>query len=155
MSNEGSKLADQVRDLALQKYVRPARIAGLAEFSIAVRGLLEDLKKTDFPLNYTPLVCNAIKTKTFQRENHLEITQIEGPRSQTGTRVVVHYRVMNPEDADATSGKRGGAVQSENPRDRARRLTNGLKGLLKQEITQCGGPEAFIRWVRSEEEAIA
>lgn len=148
------RLADQVRAMALLKYVQPARDAGSAEFSIAVKDLLKDLENVNFPLNYTPLVCNSIKTQGFQRENHLEITRIEGPKSQTGTRVVVHYRVVREENA-AISGTSSKTSQSELPGDRAKRLTEGLRGLLKKELAGQGGAEAFIRWVRSDDEDAA
>lgn len=140
--------------MALERYVQPAKKAGSTEFSIAVRSLQKDLEAGDFPLNYTPLVCNSIKTKSFQRDNHLEIIRIDGPKSQTGTRVVVHYRVVD-------EGAGGGGMhadkkkQSEAPRDRAQRLTEGLRGLLKKELADRGGAEAFVRWVRSDDEDAA
>ncbi|QNI34115.1 hypothetical protein H7849_09525 [Alloacidobacterium dinghuense] len=142
-------LADQVRAMALLKYVGPAKKAGSAEFSIAVKDLLKDLQALNFPLNYTPLVCNSIKTKSFQHENNLEITRIEGPKSQTGTRVIVHYRIVGAGNAG------GNAPQNESPSDRARRLTEGLRGLLKKELAGKGGAEGFIQWVRSEDEDAA
>lgn len=152
------KLADKVRAIALQKYVEPARIAGISEFSIAVRDLLNDLKRTDFPLNYTPLVCNSIKTKSFQRENHLEIVGVEGPKSQTGTRVVVHYRITDDQEGATVkikSSERQNKAISEAPRERAKRLTGRLRGLLRKELKEWGGAEAFIQWVRSDDEDAA
>jgi hypothetical protein len=151
------KLADKVRAIALQKYVQPAKKAGSTEFSIAVKDLLKDLEAVDFPLNYTPLVCNSIKTKSFQRENHLEITRIDGPKSQTGTRVVFHYRLVD--EGMGTEGRSSDASsrdkKDEAPGARARRLTGKLQGLLKQELAGQGGAEAFVRWVRSDDEDAA
>lgn len=147
-------LADKVRAVALEKYVQTARKAGLTEFSIAVKNLQKDLEAGDFPLNYTPLVCTSIKTKSFQRDNHLEITRIDGPKSQTGTRVVVHYRFVDGgQGATASSVDYGDPVES--PESRSRRLTEGLRGLLKKEVADRGGAEAFIRWVRSDDEDAA
>ena len=153
-----NKLADKVRAIALQKYVEPAKNAGMMEFSIAVRDLLNDLKRTDFPLNYTPLVCNSIKTKSFQRENHLEITGVEGPKSQTGTRVVVHYRVTDDRaigSKKVLASDRQSKTEPETPGDRATRLTEWLRGLLQEEIASFGGADGFIRWVRSDDEDAA
>ena len=147
-------LANQVRAMALLKYVQPAKKAGEAEFSIAVKDLLKDLERIDFPLNYTPLVCNSIKTKGFQRENHLEITRIDGPKSQTGTRVVVHYRVLDQGSGVADASVRRDE-QFESPQHRAQRLTEGLRGLLRREIAEQGGAAAFVRWVRSDDEDAA
>jgi len=144
-------LADKVRAMALEKYVKPAKKAGLTEFSIAVKNLQKDLEAGDFPLNYTPLVCNSIKTRSFQRENHLEITRIDGPKSQTGTRVVVHYRVVGEgQGSTMPSADMGGPDES--PRNRSRRLTERLRGLLRQELASRGGAEVFVRWVRSDDE---
>ncbi|MGC2160561.1 MAG: hypothetical protein WA634_01505 [Silvibacterium sp.] len=147
-------LADQVRAMALERYVQPAKKAGSTEFSIVVRNLQKDLEAGDFPLNYTPLVCNSIKTKSFQRDNHLEIIRIDGPKSQTGTRVVVHYRVVD-EGAGGDGMHADKKNQSEAPRDRAQRLTEGLRGLLEKELADRGGAEAFVRWVRSDDENAA
>lgn len=148
------KLADKVRAMALQKYVQPAKKAGMKEFSIPVRDLQKNLESDGFPLNYTPLVCNSIKTKNFQMENNLEITRVDGPKSKTGTRVVVHCRFLRDE-----GGITGKALsqdrQIESPSDRATRVTEGLRGLLKQEIASFGGADAFIRWVRSDDEDAA
>lgn len=146
-----SRYAEKVREIALQKYVRPAKKTGSSEFSIAVKDLLKDLEAVDFPRNYTPLVCNSIKTKGFQRENQLEITRVEGPKSQTGTRVVVHYRIVG-EGGGANAGPTGKAVPKERPMERAQRLTEGLRGLLRRELADRGGGEAFINWVRSDDD---
>ena len=143
------RLADQVRAMALLKYVGPAKKAGSMEFSIAVKDLLKDLETVNFPLNYTPLVCNSIKTKGFQLENNLEITRVDGPKSQTGTRVVVHYRIVGVGNAA------GNAARNEDPGARAKRLTEGLRGLLKRELADKGGAEGFIQWVRSDDEDAA
>ena len=42
--------------------------------------------------------------------------------------------------------------QNESSKDRASRLTESLCGLLREEIAEHGGAEAFVRWVRSEDE---
>lgn len=149
-----SKYAEKVREIALQKYVRPAKKTGSSEFSIAVKDLLRDLESVDFPRNYTPLVCNSIRTKGFQRENHLEITRIEGPKSQTGTRVVVHYRIVG-EGGDASAASAGKTLPNEGATERVQRLTEGLRGLLRGELAEQGGTEEFINWVRSDDKDVA
>lgn len=40
----------------------------------------------------------------------------------------------------------------ETPEEWAHRLTGKLFGLLKEELAEYGGGEAFLRWVRSEDE---
>ena len=49
------------------------------------------------------------------------------------------------------------AVQpaAETPAERAKRLTNELAGLLKDELAEYGGGEAFLRWMRSDDDAAA
>jgi hypothetical protein len=42
--------------------------------------------------------------------------------------------------------------QNESFKDRAYRLTESLCGLLREEIAEHGGAEAFVRWVRSDDE---
>jgi len=44
--------------------------------------------------------------------------------------------------------------QDESSRDRAYRLTESLRGLLREEIAEHGGAEAFVRWVRSDDEHV-
>jgi hypothetical protein len=43
----------------------------------------------------------------------------------------------------------------ETPSERAFRLTEKMRGLLKEELAEYGGGEAFLRWIRSEEEDAA
>lgn len=149
-----TKLSDKVRAVAIEKYVKPAREAGAAEFSIAVKSLLRDLQDTDFPLNYTPLVCNSIKTNNFQRDNGMEITSVDGPKSQTGTRVVVHYKFSGGHAGDDRTSSEEDR-QNESPDERAQRLTQKIRGILRQEIAEMGGAEAFIQWVRSDDKDAA
>ena len=44
------------------------------------------------------------------------------------------------------------AQTEESPEAWAERLTGKLYGLLKEELAEYGGGEAFLRWVRSEGE---
>lgn len=148
-------LSDQIRDLAREKYVRPAVASGEAQFSIAVRDLLEHLHARGFPARNTPQVCNALQTSKFLRENGLEIEGVDGPPSKLSTTVVVRYRVANPqirpnlpEKAAASAHK----ATEETPEEWAHRVTGKLRGLLKEELAEYGGGEAFIRWVRGYDE---
>jgi hypothetical protein len=43
----------------------------------------------------------------------------------------------------------------EDPAARALRLSEGLRGILKEELHEYGGGEAFLRWIRSEDEDAA
>jgi hypothetical protein len=145
-------LSDKIREVAKMKYVQPAKRAGKSEFSIAVRDLLrDDLDQTMFPGNRVPLVCNAIRTRGFLRENGLEIVGVDGPRSKSSPTVVIRYRIgagkqaARPESVEPNHS-------AEDAESRATRLTNRLRGLLKEEITAYGGADAFMRWVRGHDE---
>lgn len=150
-------LSDWVRVVAEAKYVRPALAAGRRTFSIPVRDLLEELRQAGFPPNHTPQVCNAIQTGKFLRAHGLAIEGVDGPPSKTSTTVVVRYRTES-ERADpksAVPSDSTGPAKEEDPQARAKRLTDKLRGLLKEELAEYGGGEAFLRWIRSEDEDAA
>lgn len=152
-------LSDQVRIVALKKYVHPAMLAGKSHFSVAVRDIMQHLQAEGFPAKNWPQVCTALQTEKFLRTNGLEIESVDGPPSKMSTTVVVRYRVASrvaESDVARNSPENGKAKpQDENPSDRAIRLTAKLRGLLKDELAEYGGGEAFLRWVRSEDEDAA
>jgi hypothetical protein len=152
-------LSDRIRALARAKYVDPALRAGKGQFSIRVRDLLGDLHAEGFPARHTPQICTALQTSKFLRENGLEIEEVEGPPSKMSPTVVVRYRVANPRvqsgDTRNPLEKREVARHEEDPAARALRLTEKLRGMLKEELAEYGGGEAFLRWVRSEDEDAA
>src|SRR5258708_4455624 len=140
--------------MALEKYIYPAIQAGKAQFSIAVRDLMRELRTKGFPAKNWPQICTAIQSEKFLRANGLEIEAVDGPPSKQSTTVVVRYRVAKKRSdpgAEATEDKRT-ELHDETPEERAHRLTGKLFGLLKDEIAELGGAEAFMRWVRSEDE---
>ena len=146
--------SERVRRVASEKYVRPAVRAGKTHFSIAVKDLVKDLIAEGFPAGNTPQVCTALRKKEFLRDHGLEIEGIDGPPSKMSTTVVYRYRV-------ADSAQKGLSVPSpqnatkpagESPEARAQRLAGKLRGLLKDELAEYGGGEAFLRWVRGYDE---
>lgn len=148
------RMSDQVRSVARDRYVTPALHAGQTSFAIKVRNVLDDLVPLGFPVNNTPQVCNALRSEKFLRENGLEITAVDGPPSKLSTTVVVHYRAVGkglgekrnvPAEAGATVDATA----------RAKRLTEALRGLLKDELKEHGGAEGFVRWIRSDDEEAA
>ena len=154
--NQG--LSDQIRKVAQTRYVQPAIRSGRRELSINVKDLLGDLRAEGFPTHHTPQICSALRTTKFLRENGLEIEEVVGPPSKQSTTVVVKYRVKDAGAGSATSGSRlaeGMEPEQEDPSDRAFRLTEKLRGLLKEELAEYGGAEAFLRWVRSEDKDAA
>jgi len=151
-------LSEKIRQLARIRYVDPSIRAGEHKISIRVRDILDDMNAEGLPgTGHTPQICSALQTGKFLRENGLEISKVEGPPSGQSPTVVIHYRI-----AHRNAGARRGASQqqeegrlvekAETPEEWAHRMTGKICGLLKDEITAMGGTEAFIRWVRSEDE---
>lgn len=148
-------LSDQVRAVALEKYVWPAIRAGKASFSVAVRDLMQDLQANGFPARNWPQVCTAIQAEKFLRAHGLEIEGVDGPPKKLSTTVVVRYRVANPETKFGSTGPQAKAEQAnseETPEEWAHRMTGKLFGLMKDEIAALGGGEAYLRWVRGYDE---
>ncbi|HZD49728.1 MAG TPA: hypothetical protein VE178_13380 [Silvibacterium sp.] len=152
-----SRLSDQVRDVAQETFVKPAHDAGKKEFSIPVKELMRILENQGFPRNHTPQICNALQTDKFLLPNGLRVTHVDGPKSKTSTTVVIHYSISG--STSGTEMSRRFTVPAETRQEesevRARRLTDKLRGLLKEEIAAYGGADAFMRWVRSEDEDAA
>jgi hypothetical protein len=138
--------ANFIRTFAAEGYVKPALKRGESTFSIPVKVVEAELKKAGLPIGRTPLVCSALRGKKFQEENKILLDHWDGPPSGQSTTVVFHYRV-------AGTGK--GSHGQETPAERAFRLTEKLRGIMKEEIASHGGAEGFIRWVRSDEDDAA
>lgn len=149
-------LSDQVRQVAAQKYIEPAIREGRTKFSVAVRDLMRDLEPLGFPARNWPQICTAIQAHKFLRSNGLEIEAVDGPPKKQSPTVIVHYRVASqtaqhgvrsviPENAQEP-------VKDESPEEWAHRMASKLRGVLKKEIAEMGGAEAYMRWVRSDDE---
>jgi len=147
-------LSDQVREVAKVKYVQPAIHAGKRQFAIPVKELLMDLQAQGFPARNTPQVCTALQTKKFLRENGLEIEGVDGPPSKLSTTVVVRYRVEG-QGVKMSASRHGEVAIAETNEEKARRLAATLLGLYKDDFAEFGGGEAFLKWVRSEDEDVA
>lgn len=152
-------LSDRIRTVARIKYVAPALLAGKGQFAIRVKDLLGDLHAEGFPPQHTPQICTALQASKFLRENGLEIEGVDGPPSKMSTTVVIRYRVAK---SGRSLSAEGGQIESGNPAAteedataRAIRLTEKLRGMLKEELAEYGGGESFLRWVRSEDEDAA
>ncbi|HEY6488164.1 MAG: hypothetical protein WCC26_16100 [Terracidiphilus sp.] len=148
--------SERVRALAAQKYVLPALRGGKRQFTVAVRDVLRDLVAEGFPAGNIPQVCSALRKREFLRENGIEIEGIDGPPSKMSTTVVYRYRAAGSgseraaDIAESTGEGKDPAVETSEAR--ARRLGGKLRGLLKEELAQYGGGEAFLRWVRGYDE---
>ena len=114
---------------------------------------MNDLVAQGFPPANTPQVCTALRKKQFLREHCLEIESIEGPPKKLSPTVVYHYRVTDPAEVKSSlPAQTEASTDREDSETWAFRVTEKIRGLLKDEITALGGTEGFIRWVRSEDE---
>lgn len=148
-------LSDKIRAIAQAKYVNPAILSGKGQFEIRVRDLIADLNEEGIPaLSNTPQICSALQTGRFLRENGLEIESVEGPPSKLSPTVVVRYRVARI-PSDSVTKASSLTAHNEAPSDRALRLTEKLRGMLREELAEYGGGEAFLKWIRSEDEDAA
>jgi hypothetical protein len=149
-------LSDQVRTVALDKFVKPAVRAGKVRFSVAVRDLMRHLQADGFPERNWPQVCTAIQAGKFLRENGLEIEGVDGPPKKQSPTVVVRYRVAGRGKTEVAGAEdfppEGVQANVESPEAWAFRLTERLRGLMKEEISARGGAEGYMRWVRGYDE---
>jgi hypothetical protein len=148
MRGEQSQL---VREVAIEQFVKPARQSGANEVVIPVIKLRDFLVPRGFPPSNIPQICSALEAKEFRRE--FEEMSVEGPASKRSTTVVFHFFFRKPPAAAEHAS--GASPADEDPAARAKRVVDGLCGLLRDEITSYGGAEAFMRWVRSEEDDAA
>ena len=138
--------SQDVRALAKRQYIDPARRRGESTVAIEVRSVLNELEKAGSARHKTPVVCSALRGRKFQTENNVLLERLDGPPSGVSPTVVFHFRFSSP------SGTGEPESLPESPSERAHRLTGKLRGLLKEELSEYGGGEAFLRWVRSEED---
>lgn len=124
----------------------PAVASRQTDFSIAVRDLMKEAEEAGIDTGQrVPAFCRSIQTQGFLEQNGLRITKVEGPKSGLSTRVVVHYRVTQP-DLHTPSGS------NESAEEWAVRVTTPILGLMKEKIAKHGGAQSFLKWVRSEDE---
>jgi hypothetical protein len=114
---------------------------------------MEDLRSTGFPDKNWHQICSAIQAEKFLRTKGLDIEAVDGPPSKTSSTVVVHYRVAKAnESTNEAEPKAEADLHGETPEEWAHRLTEKMSGLLKEELAEYGGGEAFLRWVRGYDE---
>ena len=160
-----SGLSDKIRLLVSERYVQPALKLGSDRLSIRVKDVLKDVAGDPSARGRTPAICEVLQGRKLLRENDLEIEGVEGPPSRQSTTVVVHYRILHPgihKGRWAGDSKGDRIMQAttisdreESPRERAGRLTNRMAGLLKDEMAAYGGGDAFMQWIRSDDDEAA
>ena len=145
------ELSDKVRAYAEQTYVAPARRAGRKGFSIGVREVWNSLvEREGFPRQNVPQVCNALRSQKFLVPLGLEIERVEGPPSQTSTTVVFHYRFQDVREQGSPSSNLSSVQPPGEPPPTL--PIDRLWGLLREELKEYGGGEAFLRGLRTDPE---
>jgi hypothetical protein len=123
---------DRVRQQAAKEYIEPARRAGVKHVHIHSGTFNKRLVESHvLPPNRLPLICNALASRKFQRENHLALENVEGPPSGHSSTVIYTYRLEPlPSAPDSTSPAASSNFLS-------------LRGVLKDTYKQLGGAERF------------
>jgi hypothetical protein len=138
--------SNRVRKIAEDEYVQPARL-NQELVRIPFGDLKAKLVKLGFPQGHANQVVSPLESEKFWGPLGLELCT---PKGQSRTiDSVLEFRFV---------GNGGGEIEGkepkvETPAERAHRLTEKLRGLMKEEIAAHGGAEGFIRWVRSDEDA--
>jgi len=123
-----AKPTDEVREFARRKFVEPARQKRASNLTILAGDVHRGLRLT----NRVPLVCQALTSRAFLEENHLELVKREGPPSGQSTTVVFTYRFTNTGESET---KKPSAFLK-------------LRDIAKQVFESVGGGEAFLRGER-------
>jgi hypothetical protein len=136
--------SERIRTRAWERYIEPQIQGGRTSIKLAIKPLMKEMEAEGFKTNRPRQFCTALQKRTFLEEKNLVLDRVDGPPSGTSTTVVLHFTY---------SGDRGAsALLDESPAERVQRAMDKLYGLMKDEIAAHGGAEAFIRWVRSEED---
>ncbi len=130
--------SDLIRKYAREKYIEPAISLGARKIQVRVG----DVHKALALKNRVPVVCQALESKTFLRENNLVLESKQGPPSGLSTSVIFTYRIA---DSVPTQPPPAAVdVAAENPSVRYLGLLQ-LKGVGKELFASLGGSENFIR----------
>ena len=121
-----------VRQYVRTRYIEPARCSG----NLTVTVIAGEVQKGVGLQNRVPLVCQALKSKKFLKENDLILEKVEGPPSGMSTTVKFTYRLANKQEAKP----------AESP---ILRLLE-LRGLGKEVFASLGGGEAYLRKERED-----
>jgi hypothetical protein len=134
MANYGS--TDRVRRTATERYIVPARRRNETTVKIHSGSFGKFLVQNNIlPPNRFPIICNALKSGKFLKENRLVLEEIQGPPSGRSSTVTFVYKVepetLSPPGSSPTPDSGG---------------TNSfltLRGILTTTYKQLGGAENF------------
>jgi hypothetical protein len=134
--------SERVREVADREYVQPARL-GRKRVRIQFGDLRARMVKLGFPAGHFNQIATPLESSKFWEPRGLEMCTPKGQSRNDDT--VFEFRFV-----DEQGKTHGGPVET--PKERALRAADELRGLLKEEIASFGGAEAFLRWVRSDDD---
>ncbi len=140
------RLTDRIRSYVISEYVVPARKQGKRKLSVSVRDVRSGLAKHESMRGKSVVICQALQSKKFMDESAMVVESIDGPPSKKSTTVVMHYELVGQQPQAS-----GPESEITSPEKWAAEMVGKLFGLLKDEMAEYGGGEAYLRWVRSEE----
>jgi hypothetical protein len=133
---------DEIRRIAVQRFVAPAQDSCQREFSIPIKALIEQAEAEGMSTaQRTPAFCTAIQTRKFLETNRLKVASVDGPASKKSTTVVVHYVFDELVAPSLNSPGRPHSTQ-----DSLMELSGLLRGAIRE------GAAAFLRELRRDRE---
>ena len=129
MADYGS--TDRVRRSAAQQYIEPARSRGETIVKIHSGTFGKALvERKILPPNRFPIICNALSSTKFQKENHATLLDVQGPRSGKSSTVTYVYRLEPTSPSQKSTGKDNSLFMQ-------------MRGVLKKSYKKLGGAESF------------
>lgn len=133
---------DRVRRQAAAEYIEPARRIGAERVRIHTGTFNKKLVACHvLPPNRLPLVCNALASRKFQRENHLALENVDGPPSGHSSTVIYTYRLEPIPQASPSAAPVVAAPAASGS-------FLSLRGALKKTYKQLGGADKFHKTQR-------
>jgi hypothetical protein len=136
MANYGS--TDKVRRTASEQYVIPARRRSETTITIHSGDFNRFLVQNRvLPPNRFPIVCNALQSRKFLKENHLTLKEVQGPPSGKSSTVKFIYRIepLPPGSPNPSTPPAPGSADA----------FLSLRGIMKSAYQKLGGAETFHR----------
>jgi hypothetical protein len=122
-----TKPSDVVRQHAIENYISPARRRRERTASVNVGVVHKALGLG----NRVPLVCTALESRKFLRENGLRLVSRTGPPSGRSTTVTYTFEFVDKEQVNDHSDRQD--------------AWNRLRGALKDVFAELGGGENYLR----------
>jgi len=129
MADYGS--TDRVRRSAAQQYIEPARSRGETIVKINSGTFGKALVKHKvLPPNRFPIICNALRSNKFQKDNQVTLLDVQGPPSGKSSTVTYVYRIEPIRSSEKAHGGDDNFFMR-------------MRGILKRSYKKLGGAESF------------